>query len=169
MVKSLERLLHWSCGLLSAGALFAIMWLTLVDVSGRKFFNNSVPGGLEITEILMVMVIFGALPLVSWRNEHVVFDSLDALIPRAFKGIQHRLVHLVSSVVFAFLAHLLVKRGDRFADYGDVTSHLQLPMAPVAYLMAAMLLVTALVHLFFVFVLPPSVQAHHAHAGGESS
>ena len=27
----------------------------------------------EITEILMVIVIFGAMPMVSWRSEHVVF------------------------------------------------------------------------------------------------
>jgi TRAP-type C4-dicarboxylate transport system permease small subunit len=155
MLKTLERLLQWTCGMLSAGALFAIMWLTLVDVSGRKFLNHSVPGGLEITEILMVVVIFGALPLVSWRGEHVVFDSLDALIPKALKGVQQRFVHLVSGGVFLFLADLLVKRGDRFTEYGDVTAHLQLPVAPVAYLMAVLLLITALVHLLFVFVLPP--------------
>ena len=78
MLKTLERMLRWSAGLMAAMALFAIMWLTLVDVTGRRFFNHSVPGGLEITEILMVIVIFGALPMVSWRSEHVVFDSLDA-------------------------------------------------------------------------------------------
>ncbi|MBA4267200.1 MAG: TRAP transporter small permease, partial [Comamonadaceae bacterium] len=61
MHKTLDRLLYWSTGLMAALALFAIMWLTLVDVSGRKFLSNSVPGALEITEILMVVVIFGAL------------------------------------------------------------------------------------------------------------
>jgi TRAP-type transport system small permease protein len=58
-------------------ALFAIMALTLVDVSGRKLLSQSVPGSLELTELLMVVVIFAALPLVSLRGEHVVFDSLD--------------------------------------------------------------------------------------------
>ena len=29
----------------------------------------------------MVVVIFGALPLVSVRGEHVVFDSLDHYLP----------------------------------------------------------------------------------------
>jgi hypothetical protein len=62
MHKTLERCCNWSTGLMAAMALFAIMWLTLVDVSGRKFFSNSVPGGLEMTEILMVIVIFGACP-----------------------------------------------------------------------------------------------------------
>jgi TRAP-type C4-dicarboxylate transport system permease small subunit len=56
MLKTLEKLLRWSTGLMAAMALFAIMWLTLLDVIGRKFFNNSIPGSLELTEVLMVIV-----------------------------------------------------------------------------------------------------------------
>lgn len=154
-MKTLDNLLRWTTGLMAALALFSIMWLTLVDVTGRKFFNHSVPGGLEITEILMVIVIFGALPLVSWRSEHVVFDSLDPFVPAWLKGLQSRVVHLVCAGVFGFLARLMLMRADRFAEYGDVTIHLQLAMAPVAWLMAGLLMVTAAVHALFVFVTPP--------------
>lgn len=152
MLKTLERMLRWSAGLMAAMALFGIMWLTLVDVTGRRFFNQSVPGGLEITEILMVIVIFGALPMVSWRNEHVVFDSLDPFLPDWVRGIQARLVHLVCAASFAFLAYLMSTRAARFAEYGDTTVYLQFSIAPVAWLMAGLLLLTALVHLLFVFV-----------------
>ena len=41
------------------------MWLTLFDVAGRKALSASVPGSLELTELLMVVVIFAGLPLVS--------------------------------------------------------------------------------------------------------
>lgn len=147
MHKTIDRLLYWSTGLMAAMALFSIMWLTVVDVTGRKFFANSVPGGLELTEMLMVVVIFAALPLVSWRNEHVVFDTLDNLIPDWLRGIQARLVHLVCAGGFAFLARLMMMRAERFAEYGDTTVHLALSIAPVAWLMAAMLLLTGLAHL----------------------
>jgi TRAP-type C4-dicarboxylate transport system permease small subunit len=169
MFKTLEKLLTWSTGLMAAMALFAIMWLTLVDVTGRKFFSHSVPGGLELTEILMVIVIFGALPLVSFRSEHVVFDSLDAFIPNWLKGFQARLVHLICAGVFGFLARLMVMRAERFAEYGDTTVYLQLSIAPVAWLMAGLLLLTALVHLLFVFVLPtPGVHGESKGAGASS-
>ena len=49
MHATLDRLLRWSTGLMAAVALFAIMWLTFVDVMGRKFLSHSVPGGLEMT------------------------------------------------------------------------------------------------------------------------
>lgn len=155
MLASLEKLLRWTTGLLAASALFAIMWLTVVDVSGRRFFSQSVPGGLELTEILMVVVIFGALPLVSWRSEHVVFDSLDAFMSERFKAVQARVVHLVCATTFALLGWLLHTRAQRFAEYGDTTVYLQWSIAPVAWLMAGLLGVTALVHLLFVFVQAP--------------
>lgn len=159
MFKVFEKLLRWTSGMMAATALFAIMWLTLFDVTGRKFFNNSIPGSLEITEILMVLVIFGALPLVSWRSEHVVFDTLDPYIPAWLKSLQGRLVHLICAVTLTLMAYLLSMRAGRFAEYGDVTIHLQLPLSPVAWLMSALLMVTALIHLLFAVLAPLTGQA----------
>jgi TRAP-type C4-dicarboxylate transport system permease small subunit len=169
MLTFLDRALRWSTGLMAAMALFTIMLLTLVDVTGRKFFNHSVPGGLEITEILMVVVIFGALPLVSWRGEHVVFDSLDPFIPAWLRRIQQRVVHLFCAVAFAWMARLMLLRADRFTEYGDITVYLQLPLAPVAWVMALFLFITALVHLFFVFVSPPEPAFHGATQQGDAA
>jgi TRAP-type C4-dicarboxylate transport system permease small subunit len=56
--KTLKRLLETACGLLAATALFAIMALTFLDIGGRKLLDNSIPGSLELTELLMVAVIF---------------------------------------------------------------------------------------------------------------
>lgn len=145
---------------MAAAALFTIMGLTLFDVTGRKFFDHSIPGSLEITEVLMVVVIFGALPLVSWRGEHVVFDSLDPFVPTGLQRTQQRLVHAVCALVFGFMAKLMLQRADRFSEYGDITIYLQLPLAPVAWMMAAFLFLTALVHALFVFVPPPPPPAH---------
>ena len=156
MLTFLDRALRWSTGLMAAMALFTIIWLTLVDVVGRKFFNHSVPGGLEVTEIRMVVVIFGALPLVSWRGEHVVFDTLDAVIPDWLRSIQARVIHLVCAGLFAFLGRLMVMRAERFAEYGDTTVHLELSIAPVAWLMAVLLMLTGLAHLLLVFVRAPA-------------
>jgi TRAP-type C4-dicarboxylate transport system permease small subunit len=107
----------------------------------------------------MVAVIFGALPMVSWRGEHVVFDSLDRWIPEGLKSLQARVVHLICAVVFLLMAWLLTLRAQRFAEYGDVTVHLQWSLAPVAWVMAVLLAATALVHAYFV-VRPPRPAAH---------
>jgi len=84
MGKQLKKILEILCGTLAGAALFAIMVLTLFNVSGRKFLSQSITGSLELTELLMVVVIFAALPLVSLKGEHVVFDSLDGFLPLGF-------------------------------------------------------------------------------------
>jgi len=159
----IETALFWSCGLLAGAALFAIMWLTLVDVAGRKFFNNSVPGGLEMTEILMVCVIFAALPLVSWRGEHVVFDTFDRFVPEWLRRLQARVVHVLCAATFGWLAWLLVGRAERFASYTETTSYLKVPLWPVAATMAFLLLVTAVAHLLLAILAPrPETLVEHA-------
>jgi TRAP-type C4-dicarboxylate transport system permease small subunit len=154
------RLLTTLCGTLAAVALFAIMALTLVDVSGRKFLSQSVPGSLEVTELLMVVVIFAALPLVSLRGEHVLFDSLDALMPAWLRRTQQALVDLFCAAALLGLAWLMWDKAGQMASYGDVTAQLKLPLGPFVQLMSVLCGVTALVHLML--VLRP---ASHHHVG----
>ncbi len=167
MFQWIDRLLRAWCGGISALALFALMWVTVVDVTGRKFFNNALPGGLEMTETLMVMVIFGALPLVSWRSEHVVFDTLDAFTSWGFKRWQGRFIHAVSAGAFAFCADLMLVRAARFAEYGDVTEHFRMPLYPVAQIMAVLLIITALVHVLLALMRPMPVL--HAQSGQQEA
>ena len=134
------------CGLLAAVALFAIMLLTLVDVGGRKLLSASVPGSLELTELLMVAVIFAGLPLVSLQGEHVVFDSLDSLLPQRLLRTQRAFVDALCAALLAGLAWLMwVKAGD-MTSYGDITAQLKLPIGPFVYAMALLCGLTAAVH-----------------------
>ncbi|MCY7315595.1 MAG: TRAP transporter small permease [Rubrivivax sp.] len=142
----MKKLLPTLCGLLAALALFGIMVLTFVDVLGRKFLSASVPGSLELTELLMVVVIFAGLPLVSLQREHVVFDSLDRWTPAALRRMQLAAVDLLSAALLLGLAWLMWSKAGQMAGYGDITAQLQLPLAPFVYVMAVLCAVTAGVH-----------------------
>lgn len=156
----LKALLQVLCGLLAAVALFAIMGLTLVDVGGRKLADASVPGSLEVTELLLVVVIFAGLPLVSLKGEHVVFDSLDPLWPAAIKRAQQALVDLLCAALLLGVAWVMWVKAGQMVEYGDTTAQLTLPLGPFVYAMAVLCGVTALVHLLL--MLQPT---EHHHAG----
>lgn len=143
----MKKLLELLCGLLSGTALFAIMALTFFDVLGRKFADNSIAGSLELTELLMVVVIFGALPLVSARGEHVEFDSLDPYLPQWLRRAQALLVHLLCGVVLLALAWLMWRTGGQFLDNGETTAQLRILKAPFIYGMAVLCAATGAVHL----------------------
>jgi TRAP-type C4-dicarboxylate transport system permease small subunit len=154
----LSKLLDALCGLLAALALFAIMALTLVDVAGRKLLSASVPGSLELTELLMVVVIFAALPMVSLHAEHVVFDSLDRWLPAALRRVQQALVDLLCTALLWGLAWLMWTKAGQLAEYGDTTAQIKLPLAPFVYVMSLLCAITGAVHA--VFVLRPLSPGH---------
>ena len=143
----MNKLLDLLCGLLSAVALFAIMALTFFDVLGRKFASRSIPGSLELTELLMVVVIFAALPLVSRRGEHVEFDSLDPYLPAWVRRLQAVFVQLLCGVLLLGLGWLMWRTGGQFAETGETTAQLQILKAPFLYGMGVLCGVTGLVHL----------------------
>lgn len=147
----MKKLLETLCGLLAGTALFAIMVLTFFDVLGRKFLDHSIAGSLEMTELMMVVVIFGALPLVSERGEHIVFDSLDAIWPDWLHHFQSRLVHLVCAVALIALCWLMVQTGHEFVISGETTAQLAIPKAPFIYGMGILCAFTGIIHLVFAF------------------
>ena len=126
------------------------MALTFFDVGGRKFLSQSIPGSFELTELLMVVVIFGALPLVSQRDEHVVFNSLDKHLPTKVFRLQGILINLLLGIAMLSLGYLMFKTGQQFAINGDTTAQLRIAKAPFLYGMGALCALTGLVHLFFI-------------------
>jgi TRAP-type C4-dicarboxylate transport system permease small subunit len=143
-----KKLLELLCGLLSGIALFAIMALTFFDVLGRKLLAHSITGSLELTELLMVVVIFGALPLVSERGEHVEFDSLDPYLPLWLRKVQSVLVHLICAVVLLGLGWLMWRSGGQFMEAHETTAQLKILKAPFVYGMGLLCAATGVIHLF---------------------
>jgi TRAP-type C4-dicarboxylate transport system permease small subunit len=147
VIRHLERWLGWVAG----ASLFGMMALTFVDVLGRKLLDRSIPGSLEVTELMMFGVIFAGLPLASLRGEHVLFDLLDHLLPRALRAIQGVLSHLICTALMAGGAWLVFIRAARTAEQGDTTAQLELAMAPWYYAAGVLILLTAVMHLYLAF------------------
>lgn len=150
----LNKTLEWVCGLLGATALFAIMTLTFFDVGSRKLLSNSITGSLELTELLMVVVIFSALPLVSRRGEHVVFDSLDQIWPAWFRALQNFAVHLLCAAMMVGLAYLMWRLGVDIAAQHETTAQLKIAKAPFIQIMAVMCGLAGVLHLGLMFKPP---------------
>jgi TRAP-type transport system small permease protein len=141
-MKRLESLFATVAGL----ALFAMMALTFADVVGRKFFDNSLTGAVELTEIFMIVMIYFALPLASLVGEHVVFDLLDRFLPAAVQRWQQALSHGLTATILLGAGWVVSQRAARTMEYGDVTATLEIRLGPFHYMVAIMLLLTALVH-----------------------
>lgn len=141
-------------GHLAAIGLLAMMTLMFVDVIGRKFLSQPVLGSVEIGELLMLITVFAAMPLVSDNQEHVHLDLVDNLIPAFLYNAQARIGEAVCGALLLGGSWLTLTRAWRTSESNDATTLLQIPLAPFHYAVAAFLLITALVHFYFAFLAP---------------
>jgi len=147
-----ERRADAVLGIAASALLFAMMCLTFVDVVARYLFNSPIRGGFEITELTLLVLIFAGLPLVSHGDEHVTMDFIDRMLPPRAVAVLIRLVHALVAAMFFFLTWQMLIKASRISAYGDTTDVLRITVGPFVYFMAAMILLTALVHVFKVFV-----------------
>ena len=121
---------------LCAAMLLAMMALTVTDVTGRYLLVRPVTGATELTELLLVAVIFVGLPAVALDDGHVTVDLLTARLPDRIQPWRRAVLSVVTAAVLAVVSWRLWLHADQIAGYGSVTNALRLPVAPVARLTA---------------------------------
>jgi TRAP-type C4-dicarboxylate transport system permease small subunit len=141
-LRRFDEALSW----LSSAVLFAMMLLTSVDVFMRYVVSRPVPGAFEVSELFMALLIFTALPLVSLRDEHITVEFAGKLIPARVLPYVDAVVHLCIAFLLAAAGWLVWLRALRMQQYGDATTILSIPVWPLVYGMAALLVVTGAVH-----------------------
>ena len=147
-----ERRADAVLGIAASLILFLMMLLTFVDVVARYLFNFPLRGGFEVTELMLLVLIFAGLPLVSHADEHVTMDFIDRVLPEAGRRVLVRVVHAICAAVMFFLTWQVWIKAGKIAGYGDTTDVLKITVGPFVYFMAAMILLTGLVHLYKIFV-----------------
>lgn len=136
---------------MTAIMLFVLMILTCVDVFGRYFFNHPVYGGLELTEIFLAAMIFFALPLVSYKGDHVEVD-LFTLPSRSLRLAQHFITNIIGALAAAVLSQQLWLRAQRLERAGETTIQIEIPLNFVAYTISVLLAVSAIAFVIRAFI-----------------
>jgi len=135
-------------GVVAAAILFAMMALTAVDVVARYVFSRPLRGAFEITELMLLVLIFAGLPLVSFADEHAVMDFIDRLLGPRSQGWLERFVQLVNATFMFLLTWLVWGKADRIWAYRDATDVLRIVYGPFVYFMAVTLALAGVIHLY---------------------
>jgi TRAP-type transport system small permease protein len=128
-----------------------MMTLTFVDVVARYVFNRPLRGAFEVTELLLVVLIFGGLPLVSHADEHVTMDFIDKLLGARGRDLWQRAVQGLCAALMFLLTWLVWIKASRISAYGDATDVLRIVYGPFVYFMAIMIALAGLIHLYKAF------------------
>ena len=138
--------LRWLRGgivVLGGVMLLVMMAMTIVDVIGRYVFNSPLSGAGELTELILVSVIFMGLPAVTLEKEHTTVDLFTARMPQWTERWRMLAIGVFSSVILGTIGWQLWVHAGRIGAYGDVSTTLRIPISPIAYFCSVSTFVSA--------------------------
>ncbi|WP_273205823.1 TRAP transporter small permease [Marinobacter subterrani] len=127
----------------AASVLFLLMLTTCLDVAGRYLFASPVPGATELTRLGLALMVFAAMPVITYRGGHIVVDLLDNVLGETVLKALGVVSALIISSSMYFLGVRIFEIGERSIRGGVVTEFLGLPSGYIAEYTAIMSWLTA--------------------------
>jgi TRAP-type transport system small permease protein len=127
-IHKISQNLRW----ISMGTLFLMMFLVTAGVIARYIFNKPIKGDMEIQELMMVLIVFVALPFLQHEKGNVYVE----LLVERLKGRPKAILQTVSQLLGMLILILIIWQTGIKAVHGlasmntDVTLSLLIPTAP---------------------------------------
>lgn len=116
--------------IISAVVLGLMMCLTAVDVVLRYCFNKPLGWSYEITEVLLVFIVFSGLLYVQVNKGHVRVDILVSRLPAKSKSIVEAIVTIISFVLVSLMAWQTFMAAQVQMESKLTTGILRMPIFP---------------------------------------
>lgn len=126
-MNGFETLVRWLRAAAMA-ALVVMMAVTIVDVTMRVALNELVLGSVEIVQLMLVMVVFLALPEATLSRAHVTVDVVDQYVSAGTRKRLRRTAALLTGVVLTVAAWRTVPPALDVVELGDLTTDLQISL-----------------------------------------
>ncbi|TNE36301.1 MAG: TRAP transporter large permease subunit [Alphaproteobacteria bacterium] len=88
VANGLRRILDWPGRIsiyVGAAALVSMVAITVADVAMRNLFSQVIPGSLELTGLLTILVTLSAVGVVEIERNHIQVDLLLRVMPEAMR------------------------------------------------------------------------------------
>ncbi|MGD9975837.1 MAG: TRAP transporter small permease subunit [Desulfatirhabdiaceae bacterium] len=140
--SKIHRLTHWAFKIGMVWVL-VMMILTVADVISRYVFSISVPGALEVSELLLA--IFGMLGMAYTEHmgANVKVRILEKFLPRRAVLILDSLTFLMSLGIILLLVYGSWVMGIEEYGYKTATDSLGVPLYPFHFLLSVAAIVLA--------------------------
>ena len=132
---------------IAALALALIAVVTFCDVIARKVFNSGFTFTVEMTEMLMALIVFLGVGLVTHQRGHIMVDVLTLRLSERSRVWLGFVTNILSLGFVVMMVWRLWLQAAFITSKGDTTPIWNIPLWPIAYLIAAgsVFLVTGLV------------------------
>ena len=119
---------------LNLGSVYIIMFLMFfatAEIVGRYFFNNPIPGHVELVELIMAGIVFLGIAYTERVNGHI---RMELFVTHVLKGRAYHLAEVITSalslMVYFFIMVYSFKSTMFAIEVGDTTAYLYWPTWP---------------------------------------
>ena len=116
-----------------AVALFGTMCLTAADVIGRYAFNSPILGVFELTEFLVLILIFSFLAYTQSQKTHVAVELLLKILPRRIQAYIEVLNHIICLVLMILITWMGFQKALELMEVGEASPNLGIPDYPFVF------------------------------------
>ena len=134
-----EKVLHTTTtifGKVGQFILMAMVLLTIVDVVLRRIFNHPLSSSLELSQVMLVIVVFSSVAYCGIKSGHVTIDALTSRFSPKIQAILNSITGLFGVLLFSAMGWgSMVLAMDKLSNH-SVTGILPIPIYPFVFLVA---------------------------------
>jgi TRAP-type C4-dicarboxylate transport system permease small subunit len=133
---AVAKAVSWVCGFIASIAAVCVVFITVSDVIMRYFFNNPLNGSFELTEYLMVIIVFMAIPWATMRGAHVRIDLITRMFTKRKQAILYAISCLLSMIISFLIAWYTVPEAKYAYHLNQKSDMLNIPTYPFYFFIA---------------------------------
>lgn len=125
--------------------LILLMLVITADVLLRATLNRPIRGANEISEFMMILVVYLAVAYTQRMKAHVSVDLLTSRFPQRAQAIVESVIYLLSLGICSMIAWQAFVYLKRLWDINRVSDILKVPVAPFSLVLAIGFIIFCLV------------------------
>lgn len=110
--------------------MIAMMFLTTLDVLGRYVFKHPISGTADLTEVMMIVIVFLALSDTATSGGHISVEVVTSQLSRRKQLLMKMVTLLFSGLISVVLAWRLGANALYTINNPEYTDVIGLPIAP---------------------------------------
>ena len=139
IIRFFQGWVHPLCqflNLVSSVILFLMMLLTITDVILRKTVSQSILGTVEVTEFMLVIMVFFSLANMEVRNGHVKVDLVVSRFKEKAQGVVDMFTQMICFILVIMITWSTMIYAGGMRESAEVSQDLWIPIYIFVYLVA---------------------------------
>jgi len=118
---------------IALAGLTIMLGLITVDIVGAKIFKQPIPGAMDLTSLLGLVVIAFSVAQTQVMNRHITVDFLTLRLPKHLRVLVRSISTLLCILFFVVIIWRAFMHAYDMQILGDASLTVKIPLAPFAY------------------------------------